>query len=75
MPENDNHPLHPRLEAAEVQLQAALDDVCEDVSVEATSTDELIRIEETLAIASETAKHAISLRKRIDRDMGNPPVS
>ena len=52
----------------ELQLQAALDEVCETVEVQETATDELIRIEETLAIAADAAKQAISLRQRIDAD-------
>ena len=74
---DDEHPLSPVLSHTELQLQNALDEVCEDVAIEHTQTDDLIRIEETLAIASEAAKHAVSLRKRIETDQGGdaPPVS
>lgn len=74
---DDEHPLSPVLSHTELQLQSALDEVCEDVAIEHTATDDLIRIEETLAAASEAAKHAISLRQRIDADKGDdlPPVS
>jgi hypothetical protein len=65
--END-HPLRPNLAHTELQLQSALEEVCDDPQIQQSSTDELIRIEETLAIASEAAKHAISLRQRIDSD-------
>jgi hypothetical protein len=69
------HPLEGVLEHKELQLQAALEEVCEDLEVQETPTDELIRIEETLAIACETAKQAISIRQRINADGGGPPVS
>ena len=74
---DDEHPLSPVLTHTELQLQSALDEVCEDVVIEHTATDELIRIEETLAAASEAAKHAISLRRRIGADTGEelPPIS
>ena len=62
------HPLEHTLMHTELQLQAALDEVCETVEVQETATDELIRIEETLAIAADAAKQAISLRQRIDAD-------
>src|SRR5437867_1627112 len=65
---DEEHPLRPTLAATELQLQSALEEVCEDTDVQETETDELIRIEETLAIASDAAKRAISLRQRIDAD-------
>ena len=76
MSKQQDHPLRPRLVETEMDLQEALEEVCEDPSVDKRSTDELIRIEETLAIASETAKQAISLRKRIRADGDTlPPVA
>jgi hypothetical protein len=74
---DDAHPLRPVLEHTEVQLQSAIDEVCEDIVIEHTQTDELIRIEETLAIANEAAKRAISLRQRINADQRPelPPLS
>lgn len=68
MSDEPRHPLEGALNHTESQLQAALDEVCEEVEVQETPTDELIRIEETLAIAADAAKQAISLRQRIDRD-------
>ena len=68
MSDEMGHPLDRVLTHTEGQLQAALDEVCEEVEVQATPTDELIRIEETLAIACDAAKQAISLRQRIDAD-------
>jgi hypothetical protein len=67
---DDDHPLRPTLAATESQLQEALEEVCDDTVIQTTGTDELIRIEETLAIASDAAKQAISLRQRIDADTG-----
>lgn len=75
MSDEQKHPLGPTLSATELQLQSALEEVCEDLAVTETPTDELIRIEEALAIASEAAKEAISLRRRIDSDRAAPPLS
>jgi hypothetical protein len=69
----DDHPLRPTLADTELQLQSALDEVCDDAVVEDVDTGELIRIEEGLAIASEAAKKAISLRKKIRADQGGWP--
>jgi hypothetical protein len=68
MSDQDDHPLSPSLTATELQLQSALEEVCEDTDIRRTETDELIRIEETLAAASDAAKQAISLRRRINAD-------
>jgi hypothetical protein len=64
----EDHPLRPTLAATELQLQEALEEVCDETVIQNTETDELIRIEETLAIASDAAKKAISIRQRIDAD-------
>jgi hypothetical protein len=72
----NDHPLRPQLVEQELELEAALEEVCVDPSIEKRSTDELIRIEETLAIASDAAKQAISLRKRIRADgEARPPLA
>lgn len=73
MADKARHPLKPALKESELQLQSALEEVCEDTSVQKTDTDELIRIEETLAVASEAAKRAISLRRRIRTDGDENP--
>ncbi|HJQ18777.1 MAG TPA: hypothetical protein VJ867_00420 [Gemmatimonadaceae bacterium] len=77
MPDRDDeHPLSPVLTHTELQLQSVLEEVCEDVSIPQTETDELIRMEEALAFASDAAKRAISLRKRIDADnTDQPPIA
>jgi hypothetical protein len=67
------HPLKTSLTDTEGQLQDALEDVCEDTEIPKRNTDELIRIDETLAIASEAAKQAVSLRKRIHADEEQSP--
>ena len=69
MPNSDpHHPLRRNLLATQEQLQEQLDEVCDDVEIETSTTDELIKIEETLAAASEAAKEVVSLRRRLDRD-------
>jgi hypothetical protein len=73
MADDSIHPLQPTLEQLEVRLEATLDEVCEEISISEAETSELIRIEEALAYASEVAKQAISLRRRIDADSGIQP--
>lgn len=69
------HPLVRKLAATELQLQSALEEVCEDTVIHQTDTDELIRMEETLAVASDAAKQAISLRRRLGvNDSDVPPI-
>ena len=70
MPLEQNDPLRGKLEKAEHRLEAALGEVCEEPSIGGVgkpNTGELIRIDETLALASEAAKQAISLRQRLRR--------
>jgi hypothetical protein len=71
----EDHPLRPTLAATELQLQEALEEVCDETVIQNTETDELIRIEETLAIASDAAKKAISIRQRIDADAGGDTLA
>jgi hypothetical protein len=65
-------PLRPQLKKAEQQLDQTLDEVCETPTASGLDTGELIRVEETLALAAEAAKEAVSLRRRMhaDRDRG-----
>jgi hypothetical protein len=68
VPPDETDPVRGKLEQAENRLEAALGEVCEDTSVTGVrrpNTGELIRIDETLALASEAAKQAISLRRRL----------
>ena len=57
-------PLVPELRDAELALDQALAQACASKSPSGADTGELIRVEEMLAIASEAAKRAISLRRR-----------
>ena len=76
MSERDpNHPLRQHLVATQDQLQSALEDVCDDVAIAAAPTQELIRIEETLSLAVEAAKQAISLRQRLDTETEQAPLA
>lgn len=61
-------PLRPELEHAEQTLEQTLDEVCESPAVSKLDTGELIRVEETLALAAEAAKEAVSLRRRMHMD-------
>lgn len=76
MSKKDDHPLRPRLASTEAELESALEEICDDEPTPARTTDELIRMDEALAIASDAAKQAISLRKRIKADGDTlPPVA
>ena len=61
-------PLRPQLERLEHKIEKSLDEVCAAPSVKDVDTGELIKIEETLAIAAEAAKEAVSLRRRLRTD-------
>lgn len=58
-------PLQPQLRELETRLSSALGEVCELPPPEKLNTGELIRIEESLALATEVAKEAISLRRKL----------
>jgi len=76
MSERDqNHPLRQHLVTTQNQLQNALEEVCDDVAIAAAPTQELIKIEETLSIAVEAAKQAISLRQRLDTEVDSTPLA
>jgi len=69
-------PLRRKLDQAEQRLEAALGEVCEDPplgGVRKPDTGELIRIDETLALASEAAKQAIALRRQAKKNATNQP--
>jgi len=71
-------PLRRKLDKVEQRLEAALGEVCEDPSmsgVRKPNTGELIRIDETLAIASEAAKQAIALRRQARRSPPDQPAA
>lgn len=60
--------VQPQLREMENRLSTALGEVCELPPPEKLDTGELIRVEETLALATEAAKEAVSLRRRLRAD-------
>jgi|tagenome__1003787_1003787.scaffolds.fasta_scaffold20978058_7 hypothetical protein len=68
--------LRPQLEKAEQQLDRTLEEVCETPDAARLDTGELIRVEESLALATEAAKEAVSLRRKIraDHDRATAPA-
>lgn len=61
--------LRPLLDDAQTRLEQALGEVCHE-HPQSESTGELIKLEETLSVAAEAAKEAISIRRRI-KDRGD----
>lgn len=57
--------LRPRLDEVEEVVEQALHDVCSERPPQQLDTGELIRVEETLVIAAEAAKEAVTLRRKI----------
>jgi len=57
--------LRPKLEEAQEKLDQALEEVCEAPPPDKLDTGELIRVEEALALATEAAKEAVSLRRKL----------
>jgi hypothetical protein len=66
-------PLRPKLQDLERQLDETLDEVCDAPPASKLDTGELIRVEETLALATEAAKEAVSLRRRMRMDRDQEP--
>jgi hypothetical protein len=64
--------LQPLLQELETRLTSALGEVCELPSPAKLNTGELIRVEETLALATEAAKEAVSLRRRMRANRDEP---
>ena len=79
VPVDPGVPLRPQLEKLEDKIEKSLGEVCAAPPVASVNTGELIKIEETLAIAAEAAKEAVSVRRRMrqDGDIAHPiePVS
>jgi hypothetical protein len=63
--------LQPQLRELETRLSSALDEVCELRPSAKLDTGELIRVEETLALATEAAKEAVSLRRKLRAARGH----
>ena len=68
MPLDPREPLRPQLRQLEEKIEESLDEVCATPCLKDVDTGELIKIEETLAIAAEAAKDAVSLRRRLRQD-------
>ena len=66
--ESGDSSLEPRLERLTERLETAREEICDVSHVAELNTGELIRVEETLSIAAETAKEVISIRRRIRVD-------
>jgi hypothetical protein len=66
--------LQPQLKQAQRKLKGALKEACA-VNVELADTGELIHIDELLAIAGDSAKQVISVRRRMRRDAGKKDAS
>jgi len=66
--ESGDSSLEPRLEHLTERLETAREEICDVSHVGELNTGELIRVEETLSIAAETAKEVISIRRRIRVD-------
>jgi hypothetical protein len=62
-------PLRPQLERIEGRLQDSLEEVCDAPPVGQVNTGELIKMEESLAIAVEAAKEAVSIRRKLRADV------
>jgi len=61
--------LRPKLQQAEKQLDRTLAEVCETpTTASRLDTGQLIRVEESLALAAEAAKEAVSIRRKIRAD-------
>jgi len=61
-------PLRPQLHEAEQQLDRTLAEVCETPTASRLDTGQLIRVEESLALATKAAKEAVSLRRKLKAD-------
>lgn len=64
-PDDGRAELRPKLHQAQDTLEDALDEVCAAGPVQQETTGEMIRLEESLSVAAEAAKHAVSLRRRL----------
>jgi hypothetical protein len=67
MSSSQGESLLPQLAHAKDTLKSALANACE-ADIDRANTGELIRLEETLAIANEAAKEAVSVRRRLSSE-------
>jgi hypothetical protein len=66
-------PRRPDLREAAETLEQALTEACATRSAHKADTGELIRVEEMLAVASDAARRAISIRRRARHDAESTP--
>jgi hypothetical protein len=66
----ESEQLRPQLVQAQKALQLALDEACSH-DLDEVDTGELIRIEETLVLASKAAKEAVSVRLKLRSQRGH----
>lgn len=59
-----NDPDRAKLDEVQDRLNETLEEVCDAPAAEMLDTGELIRVEESLAIAADAAKEAVSLRRK-----------
>jgi hypothetical protein len=74
MPEERVDVLRPKLVEAQKALDAALEEACE-TDVKNADSAELIRLEESLTIARDAAKQAISVIRRLHQEQQEVPAA
>jgi hypothetical protein len=66
---SDKHgPLAPKLAVLQEHLESVREEICDVPHVSELNTGEMVRVEETLAIAADAAKEVVSVRRRMRRD-------
>ena len=68
MASENRRSLAPKLDELQEQLESAREEICDIPHVAELNTGELIRVEETLSIAAESAKEVVTIRRLIRRD-------
>jgi len=68
MASENRRSLAPKLDELQEQLESARERICDIPHVAELNTGELIRVEETLSIAAESAKEVVTIRRLIRRD-------
>ena len=64
----DMESLRPMLNEAHERLEEALGEACDAKPAKDETTGEMIRLEETLSVAAEAAKRAVSIRRRLHEE-------
>lgn len=65
--------LRPALQDVEERLKDRLGEICAANEISDESTGELIRLEESLSMATESAKEAVTLRRKLRQAQGSHP--